>query len=508
MRSDVARAAQLPGRAPLLLLALGMMLLQGVWILAVPPFAASDEFDHAYRAASVARGDWRAEPSTATRGTGAVVTVPADIVEAAGPECERLAYTKPADCIGRETSDGTEVATGAGRYHPLFYALVGAPALPFDGTAALYAMRVAGALLCCAVTVAAFAAVRCWARTPWPLVGLLLALSPVVVFSFSMAAPNGLEIAAAAGTWASLAGLLRSPDGRHRTLLLAVGTASTALLVTLRSMGPFWALLILAAVIVATPGGGEALKRLARQRAVLICASLVVLATMASVTWIFSTGSLVIGKLPEPPAISAQEMAVSLAKSVVQWIFQSIGAFPFRNVPAPPAVYVCYLLLVTLLVVAAIISGTRRERIAIGAVITLALLVPFTITVATMDDFGFSWQGRYTIPFSLGFVFLAGVTLDRVRLRAPVRVLALALLLYVVAQTLSPTHVAIAERTKSPGASNGDWLMVSPWLLAVLATVAASVMFWSAATARSATGGEESTLAVGPPAMTAVRPVR
>ena len=484
MSADGPRPHASAGRASLLLLALGMLLLQGVWILAVPPFAASDEFDHAYRAASVARGEWRAEPSTATRGTGAVVTVPEDIVTAARPECERLLYTKPADCIGRETGDGTVVATGAGRYHPLFYALIGVPALPFDGVAALYVMRIAGALLCCAFTVAAFAAARSWATTPWPMVGAAIALSPVVFFSFSMAAPNGLEIAAAAGLWAALLGLFRDPGTSDRRLLLTIGTLSAVTLVTIRSMGPFWALLILLAVVVVSPRGGVTLVRLARQRATVACATVVALATLASVAWIFSTGSLVIGKLPEPPSESTGERVVAVLASVVQWVFQSIGAFPFRNMPAPSAVYVCYLLLVTFLLLAALRLGDRRERWGLAGTAGLSLVIPLVITVATMDDFGFSWQGRYTIPFSLGFIVMAGSVLDRRRLPAPAPLLIAAGALFGIAHAVSPTNVALGERSESPGASNGEWLMVDPWLLAVLATVAGALVFGAAASAR------------------------
>ena len=46
---------------------LGLAILQALWILTVPPFRASDEFDHAYRAAAVARGQWQADRSRRER---------------------------------------------------------------------------------------------------------------------------------------------------------------------------------------------------------------------------------------------------------------------------------------------------------------------------------------------------------------------------------------------------------------------------------------------------------
>ncbi len=57
-------------------LLLGLCGLFAVWVLVMPPFAGSDEFDHAYRAAAAARGQWAIDPVAATRGTGAFVTVP------------------------------------------------------------------------------------------------------------------------------------------------------------------------------------------------------------------------------------------------------------------------------------------------------------------------------------------------------------------------------------------------------------------------------------------------
>jgi hypothetical protein len=42
-----------------LLVLVGFLLAQAVWILTVPPFRGIDEFDHSFRAAGVASGPWR-----------------------------------------------------------------------------------------------------------------------------------------------------------------------------------------------------------------------------------------------------------------------------------------------------------------------------------------------------------------------------------------------------------------------------------------------------------------
>ena len=127
---------------------LGLLLIELGWVLAVPPFRGVDEWDHAYRASAVAHGQWVAPPTEATRGTGAIVQAEPDIVAAAQPECQRLDYTGDAECVGTRVDDHVEIASGAGRYHPLFYAVVGSPTLLLDGVAALYAMRMVALFLC------------------------------------------------------------------------------------------------------------------------------------------------------------------------------------------------------------------------------------------------------------------------------------------------------------------------------------------------------------------------
>ena len=152
MNSSIVRAARLlPTSFPraVACLLVGVALIQASWILVVPPFRGIDEWDHAYRATAVAHGEWHADPTKATRDTGAFVRVPDDIVAASRPECERLPYTDAKDCVGTSNGDGTtSVASGAGRYNPVFYAIIGYASLPFEGGSALYAMRAAAALLC------------------------------------------------------------------------------------------------------------------------------------------------------------------------------------------------------------------------------------------------------------------------------------------------------------------------------------------------------------------------
>src|SRR4051794_34923318 len=162
-------AIRRPARRFALLVFLGAFVLQTAWILAVPPFRGSDEFDHAYRAASVADGVWMPD-TPAAHGRGDLVPVSRALVTAAEPICLTYRYLGPDNCFPvATTADGKVlIATAGARYNPVFYALVGWPAQPFDGAAALYAMRFAASLLTCLLLALAAWVVAVAFTTSWP----------------------------------------------------------------------------------------------------------------------------------------------------------------------------------------------------------------------------------------------------------------------------------------------------------------------------------------------------
>ncbi len=197
-----------PAKRIALMWLIGSLLLQLAWISALPPFAGVDEFDHAYRASAVAHGQITTDHVAATDGRGELVVVDRSIAEAARAQCEARTYTGPDNC--RPVADAgpglVTIASAAASYNPAFYFVVGHLAKPFDGADALYVMRLVTAVLC-SLFLALAAWLTClWARTRWPLVGLMVASTPVLVYSTSIASPNGLEMCAALSVWVALLG--------------------------------------------------------------------------------------------------------------------------------------------------------------------------------------------------------------------------------------------------------------------------------------------------------------
>jgi Predicted membrane protein (DUF2142) len=432
----------------------GTFLAQLAWIISMPAFAGIDEFDHVYKAAAVARGS--VQPvGHAPHGRGELVAVPADIVTAAGPVCSSLPYTERDNCFAVDRlGDGrVTVASGAARYNPAYYAIVGTVARPFHGEAVVYAMRITTALLCALMVAWAAAVLTTWSRSRWPLLGLLVATTPVLVYSTAMASPNGISYAAGLLAWAALLGLVRYDVPERPTLLLtAFGTASAALLLT-HTTGPLWlALIVLVGFCLRTPRQWWLLVR-TQTRAMVTTAVVVVACTLLSVAWTTLSGANSLGA-DTPSEVPLR--AGSLVGSELLWVLQSIAAFPLRNEHAPIIVYTIWLVPMMVALGLAVLKGRRRDRVATGLLVVLAFAVPTVLTVVSYRYVGFAWQGRYGLPLTVGLFLIAGWVLDQRRVPAGGRVVIALFALTTTATIISVVGVALQEIHRGVTSSVAD----------------------------------------------------
>lgn len=460
-------------RRQIVVTCLGFVLLQLSWLLVLPAFAGMDEFDHAYRASAVARGEWIAEPTDATRGTGAWVHAPADIVTAANAECAELEYTSDAECVGDLQADGlVRVASGAGRYNPLFYAAVGYPALVADGVAAIHVMRVVNAALCTSMLFLALMSLRRWSLSTWAFAGAVVACTPVLAYSSVVVAPNGLEMFAGLAFWCAAFGLMRSDPTRPDRFLVTVSAVSGSALLLLRSMGPLWVVLIALTVLAATPQVWSRTASLLRAASVRIGILSLVLAGVGSLTWIRLNDSLVVGVQPDQH-LSLTEKLTTVLGWIPVWVFQSVAAFPYRNQHSVPMVYACYFFLFAGLVYLGLRRGSRTRK-ALALSIVFAVAVPALVAFTTIDRHFDAWQGRYGLPYAVGIALLAGFGLDRFGGPLGWRVLGPAVALFTIAAAAAVIEVLRIERNFSPSVATGAWDAPEPlfvWGLAILGAV-------------------------------------
>src|SRR5690242_13724915 len=111
------------------------------WAIAAPYNGTPDEIDHIIRAVGVVQGQVAPTPARAVRGSGAYQTVPRGLVR--DNTCWIFKPGVSAACAPGPGSDRTPVVagSGAGRYFPAYYALVGLPLRLWPGLPGLYLAR-------------------------------------------------------------------------------------------------------------------------------------------------------------------------------------------------------------------------------------------------------------------------------------------------------------------------------------------------------------------------------
>jgi len=459
------------------LLVLGFLVLQLAWLLTTPPYAGSDEVDHAYRAQGVALGQVVAPQSSAAYGTGALVTVPLDVVEAAEPLCKNLPYTEAVNCeVPRDaTGEFVTMPSSAGRYSPLYYAVAGGAGLPFDGYDALYAMRTASILLCTAFFALAVWCLRRTARGPLPCLALVVATTPIVLYSTTIVAPNGLEISAAVALWCALLGLRATAPAPGRGLAVAAVVAA-CVLATSRALGPLWLVLALGAVLALDPPSTSAgmVRSWLRSRGGLVGCATVVVATLGGIMWTLGAHALEVGH--DGNAGITWETRLRAVESIPLWVLQSMAAFPNRNDPSPAVAYLCLLVALAGVLALAWGSAAHRERRVLVAVAALGLLIPLAVSVATVSTYGMAWQGRYTLPLTVGVPLVAGYLLSgRAGPRAWWAAAGLAGLVG-VAQVVCLADYHRRQLATSPLSGDPAWLTAPTWMVTGVALLGAVLM--------------------------------
>ena len=448
----------------------GSLLLQLSWVVAVPPYRGMDEFDHVYRAESVAAGHWlpvAQDPAHQARGD--LVRVSAATVRAAYPICHSYSYIQEIDCLPSRTfADGTVlVASGAARYNPAYYGVIGTPTRWFGPVTALYLMRGLDALVCSLLVALAAWCLTRWSRTAWPLLGLALTCTPMAMYSGSTPAPNGPEMFAGVALWAALLGLARVDAGTPAARSLLLATLPAALvLVTVRTLGPLWLALIVLSVVAVLGLARTAAVVRAQTRLVLAVSALVTLATLAAVWWTSLAGA---NSLAHEPDRHLPNPVAGTLHLLPFWVLQTVGTFPDKGQPAPDLVYAAALPLMGGLLLWGFRHGTTRLRWSMVAVALAWIGVALVVTLRTYAQLGPVWQGRYAWPYAAGLLLVAAFALDRARAWLSPRAIGGVVLLGLLLVHLpGPLSVLLDESRTSPLAGSAAWLLPYPGLVAGL----------------------------------------
>jgi hypothetical protein len=399
------------------------------WIVANPIGAGPDEPVHMVKAAATVRGQLVGSPipniSTAMRR----FTVPEAYARATGmPHCFQFNPDQRATCepawSGGSTS--TQVYSYVARYPPWYYLVVGLPTLVTSSRAGPYAMRFMSALICALLVGLSLALAACYGRSRLLVTGIVVAMTPQLVFLSSIVNPSSMEMAAGLCAWvAAIVIVLDHADSPPVSAIVALVVSGSALALS-RSISPMWTGIVIGTMFlldtrrfigwVRNPGPMR--RGLAALLAVCGLATLVDLA-MKSFS-VYPAGR------PLPPHASQFTIVRLAFDRTNSYYHQFIGVFGWLDTKVPPITYWTWTVMLIAVVVIGLVSGTWRQRACMLLIGAAIIVIPTAITSSHARVDGLVWQARYSYPLDVGLLVLAVAAATRAPFsRVPVaRVLA------------------------------------------------------------------------------------
>jgi hypothetical protein len=413
------------------LVILGWALLIAAWVVANPPFAAPDETDHYLRAVGVSGGRLIGAPDPGARigvtrtqvawtaQEARLVAVPRGLDPQAfscelGPGGRRAACLRATDLH----PPATKRVTAVGNYQPLPYLL---PALLLRGgdspPEAVRLGRVGEALVALALlAVAVFA--LCDAASPLvSILGLLLAVTPMVIFCAAILSGSAIEITGAVAFFCCLLRVMR--PGPIRARWWALTGATGAVLALSRSTSPLWLVLLLGLAAV-WAGPRTFARRWTEGWPARIAAGAVVLAVGLNRVWEGLYGTHL--------SLDTSKLHAGLVGGVHEWwraFPELVGKFGYLEVKLPLIVPIAWFVLVGALLATAAVVGSVRDRLALSVAVIGGFVGPVLFFALIVRRTGGGLQGRHVLAMLIALPLLAGEAVYRNRLRLPIRRLAI-----------------------------------------------------------------------------------
>jgi predicted membrane protein DUF2142 len=390
--------------APVALVGLAFALLLAAWVVATPPFAAPDEASHYLRALNISQGHL----------LGAKIrypNVPLTPAEQAFVNHDTRAVDVPAAltppnvlCVnGKPDLSGHCVeASPTGDYYPPAY-LLPALALKLSSTTgtAMWASRFLSAALCLVFLLLAAALV--WGGNGWSLLGLLGAVTPMVLFVSSIINPSGLETAAALAAAAAVLRIARAPARVPGWVWVALGLSGAVTVLAFQA-GP--AFLLGDMAVGAALLGRSGLRELRARDPRRLGAVAVTLATAVVLWFVYGRVSGAShSHFGVHPFLHSLRVGITQLGYVLR---DAVGNFGSLTVLLPSAARWIWWLLVLGLVAGALWLGNRRERLIMVGVVVLALAFPVLAYAWVYRYSGFGMQGRQVLPVLMLISLVAG----------------------------------------------------------------------------------------------------
>ena len=487
---------------PPVLLALAYGALSLAWVVGNPVGLAPDEPSHYLKALAVGAGRPAGEgasppPPNApkkeawVRRTARAVEVPAGL-SPIGLDCNKGDRQQSAACQYqvRPPPVPTKSLTQIGSHQPTAYVLPGLLARLADNpVTAIQLGRLASAAV--SLSLVAMAMALLWDRSigTVSMVGLVMALTPMVVFMASSLTSSGPEITAGICFFSALLRLARGPTPRAWPWV-ALGISGVVLAAS-RTLGPLWVVLDVVVFVLA-----QGLRRswsVARSagRPALLSLSAVMVAMVLCVGW------EVVVQPRGPFDLTALRGAVRPSVEELHRVLgELVGVFGVLDSLMPPFAYVLWWTMLAIIFVLALWVGGGRERVVL--VIVVAGVVPLSLLIAVVNlaQTGFGMQGRYVLPVGVVGPLLAGEVLARARARAAPVARQWSSVTFVLLAAGIQAVAWYANSRRSALGTDGSWVFMgsSEWsprtgwypLLAVVAVAVLLVVWFVVASFRPA----------------------
>lgn len=371
-----------------LIIAAALFPLVALWSLANPLFASPDETTHMIRAQSTSVGDFSSPFTT-------------DGLPIRSVECFVFQSEVSAACQDVHWGEpGTTWELPTENYPPVFYAIAAIPAVFTSGIAGAYLMRLWLAALCVALVAWAGVLVTRPGSGPWRLTGLVIAMTPMAVFTMATVNPSGLGVA-----FASLfvtGALATRTEFRRRTEVVAAVLTGMLGMTLVRRDGIIWLVLSCVVLMPLMPFRTvrSSLAGLPRWLVATATAVLILLIG-ATVLWAGPT----IGEFVTGGAGGGTD-AWEAARYVRTYVFHVIGTFGWLDSPIGEEPFLIAMIAAGSLGVLALVGSNRRYVASTALGIAALLLAPVGFGMVRFPYF----QGRYLLPVWVCLALVAGAS--------------------------------------------------------------------------------------------------
>jgi hypothetical protein len=403
-----------PVRSAAVLVALGLGLVLVSWMGATVPFDGPDEPSHFDRALTLVHGRLIGVRSKYLPNPGLSPTqlafIDHDTTKVLVP---RRLMAPNVECIdGRPNTGSCWVATPVGNFEPLGYVLPAAGiALAQRANGALWFARFGSVIQ--TMVFLALAVWLLWGGSLWSLLGLLLAVTPMVFFSGSVLNLSGIEIASCLAFVAAVCRITRPGPVEVRVWAAAALSGAVGLLT-----GPAdLAFIGLDCLLFLGLTARDRLGEFARTPPARVAAAVVFASAILS--FIYSRVAGFSTRFGISPLGSSLRGGWDQLGSVLH---VAVGNFGALTVPLPDWMVWLWLAMVAAVSLLAMAMGAARQRLVVAVTFVVALAFP-VLFWAWMDRWtGFGLDGREVLPELMMIPLVSGEVVFRNRDRLPAEI--------------------------------------------------------------------------------------